>query len=101
MRRETRLGKLLTRLKAGIVADVPPSIDACEACREVDCTEERWRICPARLELEAERLKELAAKAAPAPSLEAFDQATPRTVPAKLDKKNQSKRPGRKRVFSF
>jgi hypothetical protein len=56
--RETWFGKLWKRLKGGIVADVPPSLDACETCREVDCTQERWSTCPPRLEVEAIRLKE-------------------------------------------
>ena len=54
----TWFGKFWNRLKAGIVADVPPSLDACETCREVDCTQERWSTCVTRLAVEAERLKE-------------------------------------------
>jgi hypothetical protein len=57
-RRETWFGKLWKRVKAGVVTDVPPSLDACESCREVDCPQERWLTCPTRLAVEAERLKE-------------------------------------------
>jgi hypothetical protein len=75
MGRERKLGKLLGRIKAGIVADVPPSLDACESCREVDCTEERWRTCPNRLQREAELLGALAGKVeAGAPGREAPDR---------------------------
>ena len=56
--RETWIGKLWNRLKGGIVADVPPNLDACESCRDLDCTQERWATCANRLAVEAKRLKE-------------------------------------------
>jgi hypothetical protein len=96
MGRERKLGKLWGRLKAGIVADVPPSLDACETCREVDCTEERWRTCRNRLEREAELLGALAGKAeAAAPGREAPDPGAPRPAPAKREEMDSSRRRGR------
>jgi hypothetical protein len=52
MRSESRFGKFWTRLRAGVVLDVPPSLEECEACREVDCTQERWLTCERRLTAE-------------------------------------------------
>lgn len=59
MRSDTWFGKFWNRLAAGIIDDVPPSLEACEACREVDCTQARWRSCAVRLAAEAERLMPL------------------------------------------
>jgi hypothetical protein len=53
MRFQSRLGKLWQRLSAGVVQDVPPSLEECESCREADCTQERWESCPRRLAAEA------------------------------------------------
>jgi len=47
--------RLWTRLKAGVIRDVPASLEECEACREVNCTQERWLTCARRLAAEAER----------------------------------------------
>ena len=79
MPREPRIRKLLGRHKAEIIADVPASIDACEACRVVDCTQERWLACPERLAVETERKRqaqeaasrEAAARAAVHPAVKA------------------------------
>ena len=31
---------------------MPPSLEECEACREVDCTQERWLSCERRMAAE-------------------------------------------------
>jgi hypothetical protein len=49
MRPDSWFGKFWTRIKTGVVQDVPPSLEECEACREVNCTQERWLTCPRRL----------------------------------------------------
>jgi hypothetical protein len=56
MRSETWFGKFWTRLRAGMVEDVPPNLEECESCREVDCTQERWLGCERRLTAETESL---------------------------------------------
>lgn len=71
MRSPSFFGKLWRRLGSGVVQDVPPSLEQCEACREVDCTQERWRSCPQRLATEAALLRQranapVAAQSAPA-----------------------------------
>jgi hypothetical protein len=53
MRSENWLGRFWSRLHAGMVQDVPPSLEECETCREVDCTQERWEACERRLATEA------------------------------------------------
>jgi hypothetical protein len=50
------IGRFLSRLRAGVVEDVPPSLEECESCREVDCTQERWLTCERRLAAEAASL---------------------------------------------
>jgi hypothetical protein len=52
------LGTIWTRIRGGVIQDVPPSLEACESCREVDCERERWLTCAKRLAGEAERLAE-------------------------------------------
>jgi hypothetical protein len=47
------LGRIWGRMWAGVVQDVPPSLEACEACRRTDCTEKTWRVCAERLATEA------------------------------------------------
>ena len=56
MRSESWIGKVWTRLRAGVVQDVPAGLEECEACREVDCTQERWLTCERRLRTEAASL---------------------------------------------
>jgi hypothetical protein len=56
MRSDNWLGKFWTRLRAGVVQDVPASLEECETCREVDCTEERWAKCERRIAAEAASL---------------------------------------------
>jgi len=56
MRSNSWLGRFWTRLRAEVVQDVPPSLEECESCREVSCTQERWRTCARRLATEAEQL---------------------------------------------
>jgi hypothetical protein len=55
MRPGTWFGRFWTRIRAEVVQDVPPSLEECESCREVDCTQERWLTCARRLAAEAER----------------------------------------------
>ncbi len=54
MQSDTWLGRIWTRIKVGVVQDVPPSIEECECCREVDCTQERWLNCARRIGIKAE-----------------------------------------------
>ena len=53
MHSESWFRKFWTRLGAGVVQDVPPALEECETCREVDCTQERWLKCERRLGTEA------------------------------------------------
>jgi hypothetical protein len=55
MRSGTWFGRFWTRLTAEVIQDVPASLEECEACREVSCTQERWLTCARRLAAEAER----------------------------------------------
>lgn len=56
MRPDNWLAKFWSRFYAGVVQDVPPTMEECEACREVDCTNERWQTCERRLAAESARL---------------------------------------------
>jgi hypothetical protein len=56
MAAESWFGKIWTRLRSGVVQDVPPNLEECETCREVDCTQERWLQCERRLATEAASL---------------------------------------------
>ena len=49
------LGRIWRRAVASLIEDVPPSLEECEVCRVVDCTQERWLVCAKRLVTE-ERL---------------------------------------------
>jgi hypothetical protein len=55
MHSDSWFGKFWTRLKAEVIQDVPASLEACEACRDVTCTQERWSTCARRLAAEAEQ----------------------------------------------
>ena len=48
------MSKLWSRFRAGVIQDVPPSLEECESCREVNCTQARWLSCARRLAAEAE-----------------------------------------------
>ena len=48
------LAALWARVKNELVGDVPSNLAGCEVCREVDCTQSRWRTCSKRLAAEAE-----------------------------------------------
>ena len=74
MRSESWFGRLWTRFGSGLVQDVPPALEECETCREVDCTQERWLYCERRLEAEAATLS------ANAPGR--TNELLPRVVPA-------------------
>ena len=54
MRTDSWFGKFWTRIRAGVVQDVPPNLEECESCREVNCTQERWLSCSRRLAAMAE-----------------------------------------------
>jgi len=49
MRSESTFSLFWARLRAGVVQDVPPSLEECETCREVECTQERWLACERRM----------------------------------------------------
>jgi predicted hotdog family 3-hydroxylacyl-ACP dehydratase len=57
MRSSSWLAKFWKRLSTGIVQDVPARLEACEACREIECTQERWESCQRRLTTEAARIQ--------------------------------------------
>lgn len=52
-----RVTQFLKDLKAGLIQEVPPEYEACESCRELDCTTKRSVICEIRLQTERARLK--------------------------------------------
>ena len=43
--------RMFQRLSRLIIEDVPPEIDACETCRETECTEERFETCENRIKV--------------------------------------------------
>jgi len=53
MRSGTWFSEIWNRFRKGVVQDVPPSLEECEACRETECTQERWLTCERRLAGEA------------------------------------------------
>jgi hypothetical protein len=55
MRPNSWFGRVWTRLKSGVIQDVPPSLEECELCREANCTQERWLTCARRLATTAEQ----------------------------------------------
>jgi len=59
------IGRFWTRIKSGVIQDVPPSLEQCETCRQVNCTQEHWVSCVRRLAVEAERYESMNG---PAPS---------------------------------
>ena len=73
------LGSLWTRFQREIIEDVPPCLEACESCRETDCTEARWMTCAKRLAGEAERVHafELGAPANPDDMLDVSSDEMP------------------------
>ena len=56
MRSQFSFGKLWKRLSSSVVQDVPPALDECERCREVECTHARAESCERRLAAEAVRM---------------------------------------------
>lgn len=42
--------RLAHRISRAIVDDVPPDLDACETCREIECTQSHWEGCEQRLQ---------------------------------------------------
>jgi hypothetical protein len=55
MRASSWPNRFWARFRGGLVQDVPPSLEACEWCRETDCTQERWLGCSSRLAGAAEQ----------------------------------------------
>jgi hypothetical protein len=49
MRPGTWFSEIWKRLRQAVVDDVPASLEECESCREVECTQERWLACERRL----------------------------------------------------
>ena len=48
-----RMVRMLDYLRAmwrrHVIDNVPPALDACEACRRTDCMQDEWSRCPQRL----------------------------------------------------
>lgn len=42
------LARLWSTLVAAIIQDTPATLNACESCRETDCTDRRWQRCGRR-----------------------------------------------------
>ena len=57
-----RVTQFLKDLKAGLIQEVPPEYEACESCRELDCTTERAATCEIRLQAEREQKSRLGIK---------------------------------------
>jgi len=55
MRPNSWFGRVWTRLKSEVIQDVPPGLEECELCREVNCTQARWLSCARRLAAAAEQ----------------------------------------------
>jgi hypothetical protein len=49
MASRSKFRNLWKRVADGVVQDVPPNLDGCETCRELECTQERWESCELRL----------------------------------------------------
>jgi hypothetical protein len=58
------LRAMLSRLWRAVVADCPPSLEACQDCRELDCTQAQWVACERR---RARALIRFAEQVRPAP----------------------------------
>lgn len=43
------LGRLWQRIGAGVIADVPSELYACEVCRKTQCTQGEWVVCENRI----------------------------------------------------
>jgi hypothetical protein len=56
MRLDSWLGRFWKSFQAGVVQDVPASLEECETCRVINCTQGQWEFCARRLAAEAERL---------------------------------------------
>lgn len=53
MRLSHWFGTLWKRLSLSVVQEVPAGLEECEACRETECTRERWDACERRLAAQA------------------------------------------------
>lgn len=103
MRSGTWFGRLWSRLGASVVQDVPPGLEECESCREVNCTQERWLTCARRLAAMAEyegasyqATPSMAGQSDVMPSIEAADDAQTESAEAETDESSDP----RKRVSS-
>lgn len=47
--RQSWLRRLLQRIGAGIIADVPSELYACEVCRKNQCAQGDWVVCENRI----------------------------------------------------
>jgi hypothetical protein len=103
MRTDSWFGRFWTRIRAGVVQDVPPSLEECESCREVNCTQERWLTCARRLAAEAESrggqnwvMPRLTGRSDEMPSISTTD--SPQSQPAEKETSESSDR--RKKISS-
>ena len=100
MRTDSWFGRFWTRIRAGVVQDVPPSLEECESCREVDCTQEHWLTCARRLAAEAERrlpqdfvMPSTTGRTDEMPGI--FTSDSPQTQPAENETAEDGDRPNR------
>lgn len=49
-----KISQFLKAIRDGLVQDIPPEYQACEACREATCSTDRAATCPNRLRGEAQ-----------------------------------------------
>jgi hypothetical protein len=63
------LARAVARVRAALIADVPPELDECESCRETECTHERAETCGRRRQAMGDAATEVAAEWADAPTL--------------------------------
>jgi hypothetical protein len=89
MHSEGWFGRLWSKMKSAVVQDMPPSLAECEACREVDCTQERWRACERRLAAEAAHLAAVGTSTGKTDELPGIsvtpDEAAPQVAPQGTD----------------
>jgi hypothetical protein len=94
MRAESWFDKFWTRLRVGVVQDVPPSLEECECCREVDCTQERWLKCERRLAGETASLLGLGAALPAGRTGEAPGVSTTQESQAVPEERQEREEPG-------
>ena len=82
-------------MRAGVVQDVPPSLEECETCREVECTQERWLACERRIAADSAGLPGSAARTNEMPGV--FTEQDQKTA---SDESGQDSDYGRRRKIS-